>query len=188
MLVLKNYMKKEKLVESVSPNSVLGLKGCLKQYKGCAFGYKVKCIYHELKWAWQRAWKGYDNRDVWNLNDRLLDRLIVLLYDYKNNKHCLWWCPEGYDWSNVCELDKHSDKYVFNEEQIDVIIDTLIFHLKMCNADYVEKMLFEKNVYDDDYKIGCRTEKDNRKIWNVRKQNQDAAIKLLGLLMDELWD
>ena len=181
-------MKKARLVESVNPSSILGLKGSMRQYEGCALGYKIKCIYHELKWAWQRVWRGYDDRDVWNLNDRLLDRLIVLLCDYKDSKHCLWWCPEGYDWSKVCELDKHSDKYVFNEEQIDVIIDTFIFHLRMCNSDYVEKKLFEKNVYDDNYKIGCRTEKENYRIWNVRKQNQDAAIKLLGLLMDELWD
>lgn len=168
--------------------SYFGLKGCLEQYKGCIFIYKIKHIFKELKWAFQRAWRGYDSRDIWGLNDRFIDRLIILLKDYKENCHCLWWCPEGYDWSKICEKDKVTECYFFTSEQMEAIIDTLIFYLQMCDEDFVEKQLFGSNVFDDGYEVGSRTLDDIRKIQKIRKQNQDAAIKLLGKLMDNLWD
>lgn len=166
----------------------LGLKGCMKQYKGMSIRGKIDRLYTELKWAWQRAWRGYDDREVWCIDGSIRDRLIVLLQDYKNSYHCLWWCPDEYDWSQVCEKDKISDRYLFSEEQINVIIDILIFHLKMSDEDYCEKILYGSNCYDDDYKVGDRTNDDYIRIADIRKQNQDAAFDLLKILWNQLWD
>ena len=165
----------------------LGMKGCLKSLEGCNFRYKMHLLYWEIRYALQRAWNGYDSRDVWCLDRRLNERLIVLLKEYKKTYHCLWYCPEGYDWSKVCKKDI-AKKYIFSEEQINAILDVLIFHLQMSNEDFVEKKLYGTNIYDNEYETGCRTSDDYMRIWNIRKQNQNAAIKLLGLLMDELWD
>lgn len=164
----------------------LGLKGCMKKYKGAALRFKCNRLLYELKLAWQRAWRGYDNRDVWDLSSMLKQRLIATLEDYKKNRHGLWWCPEVYDWTKVAKYDEQWDRFVFSEEQMDAILDTLIFHLRMSNADYVEKKLYGNNVYDDGYDFdSCR---NYQKIAKIRKQNQDAAVRLLGLLMDDLWD
>ena len=165
----------------------LGLKGCLKDYKGMHFRYKIERILYELKYAWQRAWRGYDDTEIWDIDFTIKNRLITLLQDYKERCVCLWWCPDGYDWSKVCEYNKPACKYVFSKEQMDAIIDTFIFHLQMSDEDFVEKKLYGLNIYDDEYETGCRTYEDYKKISKVRKQNQDAAIKLLGLLMDQLW-
>ena len=168
--------------------SRLGLKGCLKDYKGASIRYKIEGILDELKYAWQRAWRGYDDTEVWCIDWAIKAKLIALLQDYKKNRHCLWWCPDGYDWSEVCKQDGWIKRYCFSSEQMDIILDTFIFHLQMSDEDFVEKKLFGLNVYDDGYKAGCRTSEDYERIWEIRKQNQNAAIKLLGLLMDQLWD
>ena len=164
----------------------LGLKGCMKEYKGSALRFKCNRLLYELKLAWQRAWRGYDNRDVWDLSSMLKQRLIVTLEDYKKNRHGLWWCPEVYDWKKVAKYDEHWDRFVFSEEQMNAILDTIIFHLQMSDADYVEKKLYGSNIYDDDYDFDSR--RNYTKIAKIRKQNQDAAVRLLGLLMDDLWD
>lgn len=164
----------------------LGLKGCMKHYKGMSIRGKIDRLYGELRWAWQRAWRGYDDREVWGLNDVLRDRLIILLQNYKKIYHCLWWCPDGYDWSKVCEKDKFCDRYLFSEEQIDVILDTLIFYLKMSDENYCEKELFGNNIYDDDYVI--KNNNEYMRISNIIKQNQDAAFDLLKVIWDRLWD
>lgn len=165
----------------------VGLKKRLKLYKGCSIRYKVESLIRELKYAWQRAWCGYDDLEIWNMDSSIRNKLIVWLRAYKENRHCLWWCPDGYDWSQVCEKDKWVERYNFSPEQMDIIIDTFIFHLLMSDEDYVEKKLYGNNAWDDDYVVMDK-KRDYKRIFNVRKQNQDAAIKLLGLLMDELWD
>lgn len=168
--------------------SRLGLKGCLKDYKGMHIRYKIKEIIRELKYAWQRALRGYDDTEVWDIDFAIKNRLIALLQDYKESRDRFWsWCcPDGYDWSKVCKSD--GLRYIFSSEQIDAIIDTFIFHLQMSDEDFVEKKLFGFNIYDKEYKAGSKTSKDYKIIEKIRKQNQDAAIKLLGLLMDQLWD
>lgn len=194
---LSNFMQKEKLEDEkridISEDmkeyyDSLGFKRVFKRIKGMSFSCKIREIGYELKYAFQRFWRGYEDVDVWAMDDQLKNRLIVLLQRYKETKHCLWWCPEGYDWSRVCEKDKWMGRYSFSSEQMDSIIDTWIFHLKMSDEDYVEKKLYGKNVYDDDYEVGCRSKEEIDRIWEVRKQNQDAAMKLLWLMIDELWD
>lgn len=157
--------------------SRLGLKGCLKDYKRMLIRHKIKEVIRELKYAWQRAWRGYDDTEVWNIDFAIKNRLIALLQDYKKSRDRFWsWqCPDGYDWSKVCKSVGQS--YIFSSEQMDAIIDTFIFHLQMSDENFVEKKL-----------CGSRTHEDYKRIYKIRKQNQDAAIKLLGLLMDQLWD
>lgn len=166
----------------------IGLKGLWSDIQKDSLRWKIDKTIDELKYAWQRAWKGYDNRELWGFDSMFLERTAIILEEYKKNHYGLWWCPEGYDWSKTCEKDEWFDKYLFSEEQMDAIIETLIFHLKMSDEDFVEKHLYGKNINDDDYVIGCRSKEDYIRIANVRKQNQDAAMDLLKLFMDDLWD
>ena len=165
----------------------IGLKHLPSKLKGSGFKWKLREIHYELKYAWQRAWRGYDNIDVWAFGDCFLQKTAIILEDYKEHFHCLWWCPEGYDWSKTCEKDKWFNRYLFSEDQMKAILDTLIFHLKMSNEDYVEKHLYGKNIYDDDYDWNNNDANYYMRIETIRKQNQDSAMDLLKLLMDNLW-
>lgn len=63
-----------------------------------------------------------------------------------------------------------------------------MFYLQMMDADYVEKILYGNNIYDDDYEIGCRSIKDHKRISSVMLQNKDAFMKLFSLFYYDLWD
>lgn len=166
----------------------LGLKGCLNKYKGWDLKPKIKFIFLELIWAFERAWRGYDSIDVTAMNTRFRHRIIVLLNDLKKF-HNFWNCPEGYDWSNVCK--EILGNYYFSQEQVDVIIDTLIFHFQMCDEDFVEEQLYghklnyinnvSGDIPDEEYRNG-----QYRRVYEIIIQNQDIALDLFKEIYDEL--
>ena len=71
-------------------------------------------------------------------------------------------------------------------EQTNMVLDTMIYHLQMMDEDYVEKVLYGKNIYDDDYDFDCRTIDDYKHISNIMKQNKGAFMKLFTLFFYEL--
>ena len=77
----------------------------------------------------------------------------------------------------------------FNEEETDIIIDTIIYHLELMDEDNVEKLLYGKNVYDDDYDIqnDISLEKCKR-ISAIVDQNKELFMKLFNLFFWQLWD
>ena len=154
------------------------LKDCRQEVKGTGVKFKLRHLHHHLKWAWQRAWRGYDDPDVWGCTDTMRDRLIDILEDYKKNRHCNWNVPS--------ECPTHNIIYgsYYSTEWTDALIDTLLFHIKMSDEDYCFSMVYPefdilKGVYDKEKIMRAH---------RIRKQNQDAAFELLKIFWDELWD
>ena len=72
-----------------------GLKGCLKR---CSYGSvfrRIKNIWWELRYAWQRAWRGYDNMDVFVLGEEIESRIIKLLKMFIKQNNALWFDKEA---------------------------------------------------------------------------------------------
>lgn len=172
--------------ESNNEFSRLGLKGLLKELhrNGGGIMYKLHTIKWELKCAFSRAWLGYSSVNIFDLGSQEIDRLIVLLDKFKKNNIGLWICPEGYELGKYEELTR---TYILTSEQIDIIIDTMIYHFKMSNEDYCEKVLYGKNIYDDDYDAKCRNIDDYKRISRITKQNLDLGMDLLKMFITDLW-
>ena len=159
----------------------IGLKGSWKETKGCRFVYRLKELRWNIKYAWQRAWYGWDRRDVFCLNDMFVEKYKDILKDFKENHWGLFNVPYN-------QRD-NSNKLFFNEEETDEIIDTMIYHLEMMNEDYVEKKLYGKNIYDDDYDFKKDFSIDKcRHVAEIVDQNKDLFMKLFSTLFWELWD
>lgn len=156
---------------------MIGLKGCWKRTKGCTLKYRLKELYWDIRYAWQRAWKGYDSRELFSMNDIFVDRYKEILKDFKKKNIAMFNIPEEYRYV--------FNKIHFNEEETDMIIDTMIFHLEMMDEDYVEKVLYGKNVYDDDYDYNKCTIERYRRISDVMNQNKNAFMKLFNIFF---WD
>lgn len=140
----------------------------------------------ELKYAWRRAWRGYDDVDFFECFEMFRRRMIRILEDFVKHGHAYLNLPnesEHYD-----ELLKRFPEGHFDEESTEIIYRTMIFHLQMMDEDYVEKILYGNNVYDDDYEIGCRSIEDHKRIYSVMQQNKNAFMKLFSLFYYELWD
>lgn len=166
----------------------LGLKGQLSYtlHNYSSVRAILRNIKWELKYAWNRAWNGYDDADVFGFDESFRERMIVCLDRLEKTRHCLFIVPEEYKYQ-FCNTDEDNDLKYFTDEQTSVIIQTIIFHLKMSDEDYVEKKLYGENIYDEDY-TWMNTRSDFLRIESVRKQNQDMAFDLLKMFWDQLWD
>ena len=58
--------------------------------KGYSLKYKIYEFYWALRYAWQRAWRGYDDRDVFNCDYRFLERMLLILRDFKKYNVADW--------------------------------------------------------------------------------------------------
>lgn len=162
----------------------LGLKGYLKeykiQYKNCGLKCKIENIFRVICYAWQRAWLGYDYRELLDYSSMFRIRTIDIFKRFKKDHVILFNTPEEY-------RDSFNSLFL-TSEQTDMVLDTMIYHLQMMDEDYVEKVLYGKNIYDDDYDFDCRTLGDHKRICNVMNQNKNAFMKLFNLFFWDLWD
>ena len=143
-------------------------------------------LLRELRYAWRRAWIGYDDVDFFECFEMFRRRMIKILDDFVKHGHGLLNFPQESEHYN--ELLKKFLERCFDEENTKLIYQTMIFHLQMMDEDYVEKILYGNNVYDDDYEVGCRNIEDHKRIYSVMRQNKNAFMKLFSLFYFDLWD
>ena len=150
------------------------------------FKHFVKELRWQLKYAWHRAWFGYDDVDMFECFDMFRRRMIRILEDFIKYGHAYLNLPtqsEHYE-----ELLKRFPEGYFDEDTTKLIYETMIFHLQMMDEDYVEKQLYGNCIYDEEYKVGCRSWEDIKRIKSVMEQNKDAFMKLFSLFYYDLWD
>ena len=75
------------------------LKDFNKNHKGEKLYHKLKYLRRELKYAWQRAWRGYDDIVVWSTFSSFLEWIIPVLKDFERDNIGQWLKPvsEGDD-------------------------------------------------------------------------------------------
>lgn len=100
-----------------------GLNGFLERTKGASLRYKLREFWWQLRYAWQRAWRGYDFTDVFELGYNFTAKMPVLLTEFLKNNVGLF-----YD----AEADKQLD-----EEETNVVIKEMIFYFENCDEDHV---------------------------------------------------
>ena len=150
----------------------------------------IKCFFRELHWqlkyAWRRAWYGYDDVDMFECFEMFRRRMIRILEDFIKHGNGLLNLPQESEYYD--ELLKVFPHGNFDDKTTESIYQTMIFHLQMMNEDYVEKVLYGKNIYDDDYDFSCRNIEDHKRISSVMRQNKNAFMKLFSLFYYDLWD
>ena len=151
---------------------------------------KLRHFFRELRWelryAWRRAWFGYDDVDMFECFEMFRRRMIRILEDFIKYGHALLPFPSQSEHYN--ELLKKFPEGYFDDENTKMIYQTMIFHLHMMDEDYVEKKLYGNNVWDGDYQVGRRSIEDHKRIYSVMQQNKDAFMKLFSLFYYDLWD
>ena len=122
------------------------------------------------------------------MNERFRIRTTLILTNFKKNNSHLFWVPEDIDdYDRLGEVDSYTKKRYFNKNDTDLIIDIMIWHLKMMDEDFVEKQIFGTNIDDDDYDYQNRTMDDILRITIVAQHNEYAFMELFCLFYDSLW-
>jgi hypothetical protein len=81
-------------------------------------------VKNEIKWAYQRVFRGWDDRVIWSIDWYLAEYLPVWLEELKNSKHgCpMIMVPEGDDSTEYTDDDWNIVKENWNKT-IDIMID-----------------------------------------------------------------
>lgn len=164
----------------------IGLKNVVPSIEGVGLRNKLSTIKRELRYAAERAWKGYDSTDVFECSFNFQKWMINVLEEFNKYHECLFWVPEESE--HYEELGRtDGNRRCFSEGETKAIISTMIWHLKMMDADFCEKVLFGSCIYDDDYEIGCRSVEEGKRMSSVVKQNKKCFMKLFDLFFWDLW-
>ena len=159
---------------------LVGLKDFWKKNRRNSLKWKLKNIRWEFRYAWRRAWYGFDDMDCIEMYDSFIERYKAILKEYRKYHQGSFNVPEEY--RDV--LNKH----FFDWQETDIIIEMMIFHLEMMNEDNVEKVLYGKNVYDDDYVMAENMFERGVHINSIMNQNKEAFMRLFNLFFWDLWD
>ena len=149
----------------------IGLNGFRDKYKGCRFLYKLKQLGWELRYAWRRAWEGFDDQDIFNLDDQFIDRMIVLLTEYNKHNVSLFVDPES---------PKGELKY-FTEEETRQVVEKMIWYLENCKEEVVGERLYGEDWMD------IKDVKVYESVYGEMLRCKNIAFKMLSDYFYQLW-
>ena len=132
----------------------------LKDYLRCSTGRSLKMffcnLFWEVRYAWQRAWRGYDDTDVFELAYNFTKKLPVLLKDFKKNNDLLFTNMDRQDGSSL------------TIEETNAVLDELIFYFENCELDAVCKRLYgDKELSAQEHSIVVE---EHRRCWDMAFQ------------------
>ena len=123
-------------------------------------GYKIKNLYYQIKYGFQRMFRGYDDTEVFNMDFPFIERYLKILKDFRKNHY-------GYPAS------------ITNEEW-DNILDELIKHLTLMNENNVIVEL--KNGMPENFGPDYKT------VSEIMDRHKDEFFKLFSKWFYDLWD
>ena len=121
-----------------------------------------KDTYWEIRYGFQRMFKGYDVVDTFATFDKFIERYTKILTEYRK-KHC------GIPM-----------EFVDSEEEWDNVIDEMLYHLRYMDEQTVTEEL-EKDV-PKDWSASSKT------VYEVMDKHKDAFFELFSKYFYNLWD
>jgi len=120
----------------------------------------------QIKWAWQRVFRGWDDRAVWSLNYHLAEIIPSILKKLKEDKVGIpMFCFEGLEYGENYDYNDESMKIA--EERWNAILDEMITGFEIYNKLW-EILDYEKE--REEYK------------------KVERALELLKIHFESLWD
>ena len=120
----------------------------------------IRDTYWEIRYGFQRMFKGYDSVDTFEMFDKFIERYTKILTQYRKNHVGYVWGMENEEW--------------------EAIIDEMLHHLKYMDEETVMKEL-EKDV-PDDWSASYKT------VNYLLDKHKDAFFELFSKYFFDLWD
>lgn len=120
----------------------------------------IREAYWEVRYGFQRMFKGYDSVDVFETFAKFRERYIKILTQYRKNHVGYVWGMENEEW--------------------EAIIDEMIYHLHYMDEETVTEEL-EKDV-PDGWRASYKT------VNEVMDKHKDAFFELFSKYFFDLWD
>ena len=152
----------------------IGLKD-LEFNDGASLKWKAKTTYWETRYALQRAWRGYDAPEVFDLWFCFVEKMPILLRKYKEHHDCLFT-----DTSDETPV-------VLTEEQTNAILDEMIFYFENCNEDKCYQRMFGVDPMDDFEKCRDGYYAKCRQAYQEMQRCWEEGMKLFTKWGLQLW-
>lgn len=131
--------------------------------------FRIREFVWELLYAWQRAWRGFDSTDVFELGYNFVARMPILLTEFLKHNIGLFYDDET--------------ERVLSEEETDNVIKQMIFYFENCDEDHVYQRLYGRKDFEDD--------KHDREKWNTAyaetRRCRNEALRLFSKWCFDLW-
>lgn len=127
----------------------LGLKGAWKKHQGARLRFRIKEYCWDLRYAWQRAWRGYDNIDVFDLGFITLEKMPILLREFKKHNDALFYNLENNTYLTEEETNAIIDHMIFLFENS---YDTDICYKRLFGVESHEDVLADREDWHERYK------------------------------------
>lgn len=122
--------------------------------------WKIKEAYWEIRYGFERMFKGYDSVDTFETFAKFIERYSKVLTELRNNHY-------GYPGT-------------ITEEEWDNILDEMIYHLRYMDEETVTEEL-EKDV-PDDWTASAKT------VYEIMDKHKNEFFKLFSEYFYNLWD
>lgn len=122
--------------------------------------WKIKEAYWEVRYGFERMFKGYDSVDTFETFAKFIERYTKILTEYRKTH-------VGYAWN-------------MTEEEWDGVIDEMLYHLHYMDEETVVKEL-EKDV-PDDWNVSAKI------VSEILDKNKNEFFKLFSEYFYNLWD
>ena len=120
----------------------------------------IKDIFWEIRYGFERMFKGYDSVDVFETYSKFIRRYHKILNEFKNNHYtCPWEIPED-EWNDI--------------------IDKMLYHLHYMEEKNVEEELM-RDVPDGWTPSG-------KIVYEIMNKHKDEFFKLFSEYFFNLWD
>ena len=123
------------------------LKGFFEREKGSSLRWKIKGFRTELRYAWQRVWRGYDDSDVFNLNIKFLERYTQILKNFKENSVATFSYPDiiPITWEEF-------EANCYTEEETNTVLNRMIYCFENADAeDEIDALSYKYNIGSDSF-------------------------------------
>ena len=131
---------------------MLGLKDFHGTVKGAKLSWKIERFIDALKMAWQRAWYGYGLSECYDLYYYSMERLHANLIEFKNNNIAIW--------------RDANDGHEMNEDELNNVLDRMIYLSSYENMDVDELLYKTKDKYEKCYQ---QVEKNKNELFDLLK-------------------
>lgn len=121
---------------------------------------KIRDIYWEIRYGFQRMFKGYDYVDTFETYAKFIDRYYKILKDYRENLH--------------------SHPGTMNEHQWNAIIDKMLLHLYYMDENHVDEELCKDA--PDNWIVTLDTS------YSIMEHHKNEFFKLFSEHFYDLWD
>ena len=136
---------------------------------------------YEIKWAWQRVLRGYDDTAVWDFHHHISEQFPKILRDLKEIQHG---CPgELYD--KKAKKNKECHKW---EDILEKMANGFDAARKLDNNEYMKEIKLKKPRKDMFDKDSYTDYKFDKKCYNKLNKEFEEGIELFKKWYFSLWD